>query len=122
MPQFHDLTVLSVTPDSEESVVVEFECPDELLDAFAYAAGQHLGVKHQANDKNLRRTYSICSSVGDRRLRIGVRRVANGVVSGFLNGELKPGATLTVMTPNGQFGKHINRADGQHYVAFAAGS
>lgn len=122
MPHFHELKVRSVERDTEESAVIEFECPPELADEFSYAAGQHVGLKRRFDGREQRRTYSICCAEAEGRLRIGVRHVPDGVFSSWLNTELQSGDTLAVMTPTGHFGAKAKAGDGSHYVAFAAGS
>ncbi|MGZ5217907.1 MAG: phenylacetic acid degradation protein, partial [Caldimonas sp.] len=39
---FHPLTVRSVRPETDEAVVVSFDVPGDLAEAFRFTHGQHL--------------------------------------------------------------------------------
>nr|MBP7521223.1 phenylacetic acid degradation protein [Leptothrix sp. (in: b-proteobacteria)] len=75
---FHPLRVASVQPDTDEAVIVTFDCPAELSETFAYIQGQYLTLRQTLDGEDLRRSYSICAGVDDATLRVGVRRVAGG--------------------------------------------
>ena len=49
------------------------------------------------------RSYSLSSGPGARSYRISVKREPYGLVSGYLNGTLRPGGTLEVAAPRGDF-------------------
>jgi ferredoxin-NADP reductase/MOSC domain-containing protein YiiM len=49
------------------------------------------------------RSYSLSSGPDARSYRISVKREPHGLVSGYLNGTLRPGATLEVAAPRGDF-------------------
>jgi len=112
---FHRLAVKRVEPLTDDSAAITFSVPDELADAFAFAAGQTLTVRRGAE----RRSYSICAPVGYAP-RIGVREVADGAVSGWLVRTLKAGDTLEVQSPSGTFTPDLS-VPGRH-VLIAAGS
>ncbi|MBK6853465.1 MAG: phenylacetate-CoA oxygenase/reductase subunit PaaK [Burkholderiales bacterium] len=100
---FHPLRVASVSPDTDESVVVTFDVPSDLRDTFAYRPGQYLTLRADVGGEDLRRSYSICSGLHDGALRVGVRKVAGGRFSGWVNDELQAGAELQVFPPQGHF-------------------
>jgi ring-1,2-phenylacetyl-CoA epoxidase subunit PaaE len=112
---FHRLTVKRVEPLTDDSAAITLTVPDDLADAFAFAAGQSLTVRRGEE----RRTYSICAPAGSAP-RIGVREVAGGVVSGWLARTVKAGDTLDVQVPSGTFTPDLTIA-GDH-VLIAAGS
>jgi ring-1,2-phenylacetyl-CoA epoxidase subunit PaaE len=112
---FHRLTVKRVEPLTEDSAAITLSVPDDLADAFAFAAGQSLTVRRGEE----RRTYSICAPAGSPP-RIGVREVAGGAVSGWLVRSLKAGDTLEVQVPSGTFTPDLS-VPGRH-VLIAAGS
>ncbi len=116
---FHPLTVRTITPDTDEAVVVSFDVPAALRETFKFSAGQYLTLRHEIAGQDLRRSYSICSAADDGELRVGVRRVAGGAFSTWVNTELKPGAVIESYPPQGRFGAV---EAGCHYVAIAAGS
>ena len=112
---FHCLTVKRVERLTDDSAAITLLVPDDLADAFAFAAGQSLTVRRGEE----RRTYSICAPAGAAP-RIGVREVAGGAVSGWLVHTLKAGDTLEVQVPSGTFTPDLS-VPGRH-VLIAAGS
>ncbi|MFE8643749.1 1,2-phenylacetyl-CoA epoxidase subunit PaaE [Sphingomonas sp. NCPPB 2930] len=119
---FHPLRVRSVQPDTAEAVVVSFDVPAELRDAFAFTQGQYLTLRSQIDGQDLRRSYSICAGVDDGELRVGVRKVRGGVFSQWINAHLKPGDTVQVMAPQGRFFVPLDPAARRHHVGIAGGS
>jgi ring-1,2-phenylacetyl-CoA epoxidase subunit PaaE len=112
---FHCLTVKRVERLTDDSAAITLMVPDDLADAFAFAAGQSLTVRRGEE----RRSYSICAPAGAAP-RIGVREVAGGAVSGWLVHALKAGDTLEVQVPSGTFTPDLS-VPGRH-VLIAAGS
>jgi ring-1,2-phenylacetyl-CoA epoxidase subunit PaaE len=121
-PLFHPLRVRRIEPDTAEAVIVTFEVPTDLRDAFGFTQGQYLTLRCEVEGQDLRRSYSICAGVDDGELRVGVRKVNGGVFSNWINAYLKPGDTLQVMAPQGRFFVPIDRAAQRQYVGIAGGS
>lgn len=128
---FHPLRVAEVEPLTEEAVAVTFDVPPELREEFAYAAGQHLTLRTgdgSSAKPELRRSYSICTpappagSPSPERVQVAVKRLEGGAFSSWLHRELRPGHTVEVMTPQGQFTARLDPATSRHHVAVAAGS
>lgn len=119
---FHRLTVNDVQRLTDDAVAVTFAVPDELRDAYTFAPGQHVNVAMPDGDDDTRRSYSICSSPADGRLRVAVKRIPGGTFSAYAVDELAPGTELDVMTPAGRFTPQLDPANAKHYVAIAAGS
>ena len=46
---FHALRVKSITPDTDEAVIVSFEVPAALQHDFQFTQGQHLTLRTQLN-------------------------------------------------------------------------
>jgi ring-1,2-phenylacetyl-CoA epoxidase subunit PaaE len=122
MSQFYPLTVSNVKKETRDTVVVSFSVPSALREAFQYKQGQHLTLRSEIDGEDLRRSYSICSAVQDATLRVAIKRTAGGVFSGWANDNLRPGHTLQVMPPMGNFHLPLSAAQKKHYLAFAAGS
>jgi ring-1,2-phenylacetyl-CoA epoxidase subunit PaaE len=125
-PSFHRLPVVDVEPLTEDSVVVTFDVPVALRDAFAFRAGQHLTVRRWHDGTEVRRSYSICSSPSRLRdegvLRVGIRAVPGGAFSAFAVADLCPGDELDVMPPLGHFTSAFEPSRGRHYATLVAGS
>jgi ring-1,2-phenylacetyl-CoA epoxidase subunit PaaE len=119
---FHPLRVRSVQPDTEEAVIVSFEVPDALRPVFGFIQGQYLTLRKEIDGQDLRRSYSICAGLDDGELRVGVRKVAGGVFSNWINEHLKPGDTLQVMAPQGRFFVPIEPQAQRHHLGIAGGS
>ncbi|MGQ2902018.1 1,2-phenylacetyl-CoA epoxidase subunit PaaE [Neoaquamicrobium sediminum] len=119
-PRFHDLKVAAIARETPEAVAVAFEIPDALRETFAFRPGQYLTLATDIDGKEARRSYSICSTPGEPTLRVGVKRVADGRFSSFVNERLSVGDTIRVMPPEGRF---TSLAGERHdYVLIAAGS
>lgn len=118
---FHELTVAGVYRDTEESVRVTFELPEELVETFTFTQGQHLTLRKQMNGEELRRNYSLCTPI-DGDLTIAIREVQDGRFSSWANSELKAGDTLDVMAPQGRFFTELKAGQRKRYLALAAGS
>lgn len=103
-------------------MVVTFEVPAELRDAFRFVQGQHLTLRVNMNGQELRRSYSICSAPFENVLRIAIKRVPDGLFSTWAHEQLKPGHTIDCMEPAGHFHVPLEPAAARHHVAFAAGS
>lgn len=123
MARFHTLTVSSVHRETTDSIVIGFIIPPALRDDFRFIHGQYLTLKVPVNGEEVRRSYSICSSPLDPgEVKIAVKRVEKGRASTVLVETLRPGMTLEVMTPMGNFYTLLDPSHRKHYVCFAGGS
>jgi ring-1,2-phenylacetyl-CoA epoxidase subunit PaaE len=127
-PRFHRVRVESVTPIAADGSAVEVTClvPDELAGAFDFTPGQHVTVRLPVDGRQVRRSYSLCSTplelASRGRLRLGVRVVPGGAFSTYAAGELAPGDQLELLSPVGTFGVRFDPARRRRYAAVAAGS
>ena len=119
---FHPLTVAAVERLTDDAVALTFAVPDHLQDDYTFEPGQHLTLRSDVGDGEVRRTYSICSSAPSRRLRVAVKRLAGGAFSGHATSVLQVGDTIEVMTPSGRFTPRLDAEQARHYGAIAAGS
>ena len=122
MSKFYALSVAKVKNETRDTIAVTFAVPAELVDSFSYQQGQHLTLRAQIGDEDVRRSYSICSAVQDGALRVAIKRTPGGLFSSWANLHLKPGMTLEVMPPMGHFNVPLHADNARHYLAFAAGS
>jgi ring-1,2-phenylacetyl-CoA epoxidase subunit PaaE len=122
MSKFYPLTVTKVQQETREAITVTFDVPSELKQTFAYLQGQHLTLRALIDGEDVRRSYSICSSVQDDLLRVAIKRTPGGLFSTWANARIKPGMTLDVMPPMGHFNVPLDPAGERRYLAFAAGS
>ncbi len=109
-------------PDTAEAVVVSFDVPEDLRPVFGFTQGQYLTLRKEIDGQDLRRSYSICAGVDDGELRVGVRKVRGGVFSNWINEQLEPGDTISVMAPQGRFFVPIEPQARRHHLGIAGGS
>lgn len=119
--RFHELKVAEVRPETDDCVSIALEVPAGLEETFRFKQGQYLTFDQQIAGESVRRSYSICSGVGEA-LRVAVKQVPEGRFSTWANAELKAGDVLRTMPPNGRFYTELDAEQAKHYVAFAAGS
>ncbi len=119
---FHELRVRSIEPDTAEASILSFDVPPELRETFGFTQGQYLTLRARIDGQDLRRSYSICAGVDDDELRVGVRRVKGGVFSNWINEQVKPGDTISVLAPQGRFFVPIEPASRRHHLGIAGGS
>ena len=123
MAKFHQLKIKDVRRETKDCVSIAFEVPEDLKSEFEYKQGQYITIKSKINGEEIRRSYSACSSPAvDDDLRIAVKKVENGRMSGHLNNGIEVGEELEVMKPMGNFYTEMPADGPKHYVAFAAGS
>lgn len=122
MRKFHSATIVEKAPETEDSVRLKLAVPEDAANEFRYHQGQHLPVRAAIDGKNLRRTYSICSSVGDDELTLGIRVQPDGRFSNFVAEALEVGDELEIMPPSGHFYTELDPAQAKSYAAFVAGS
>ncbi len=119
---FHPLTVREVQSETRDAVAVTFDVPAALRQEFAYVQGQYLTLRTQLDGAEVRRSYSICAAVQDLRLRVAIKRVADGQFSNWAAQHLAAGVVIDVMPPQGQFHVPLDASAARHVVAFACGS
>jgi ring-1,2-phenylacetyl-CoA epoxidase subunit PaaE len=120
--RFHKLIVKDVRRETADSVSVAFEIPQDLKGAFAYQHGQYLTVEVNVDGDKLRRAYSIVSGLDDNEMRIGVKKTNGGLVSSYINDNLKTGDRIDVMPPLGRFTVPLDASLSRNFLFIAAGS
>ncbi len=122
MPKFHEATVIEKTPETADSVLLTLSVPEDSATDFTYEQGQHLPVRAIIDGKSVRRTYSICTSVAEKQLRLGIRVQDGGLFSNHVADNINVGDVLEVMPPYGHFNTSLSADNSKTYVAFVAGS
>src|SRR5690606_32266675 len=121
MIHFHTLTVKSVEKSTPTSVIVTFDIPEELKDTFKFIPGQHITIKKELNNEELRRSYSICSSTDQNTLSIGIKAIKDGTFSEYAQ-SIQVGDRFEIYPPEGHFTYEPAQLKDQNIAAFAAGS
>lgn len=121
-PTFHTLKIAGIRRETDDTVSVAFEIPEDLNASYAYKPGQYLTLRTTIDGEDLRRSYSLCSAPYENEWRVAIKKVDEGKFSSFANLVLKAGDELQVMTPMGNFTAELDPASSKNYVLFAAGS
>ncbi len=96
------LRVIAVERQATEVLTINFETLNG--QQLRYKAGQFLPLVFQVKGKELRRSYSFCSSPDvDEPIAIAVKLVENGEISRFIHHQLALGDIVEIAEPNGQF-------------------
>ncbi len=121
--QFHELRVSAVIPETAECSSFELSIPAEIQEKYQYKAGQHLTFELPWEDSKITRCYSLssCADFGEP-LKIGVKRVAGGRISNWLNDNLKVGASIMASVPEGRFVLDPETRSSAPLFLFAGGS
>jgi ferredoxin-NADP reductase/MOSC domain-containing protein YiiM/ferredoxin len=102
-PGFRPLRVVDLVPESATVTSIVLAAPDG-APLPAARAGQYLSLRVPgAGDPAPVRSYSLSSAPGAARYRVSVKRESHGLVSGYLDRALRPGALLDVAAPRGDF-------------------
>ncbi len=119
---FHTLTVQEVRRETPDAVSILFDVPESLSPAFAYKQGQYLTLKFRINGEEVRRSYSMSSSPLEPNPAVTVKRLDDGLVSNYINDQLKAGMTVEVMEPDGRFFTELDPDQRKTYYLIGAGS
>ena len=103
-----------------DTLVLTFSVIDGLIPN--YLPGQFLTLIFTVNNRELRRSYSLCSSPALKEpLSIAVKRVENGEISRFLHHKTAVGDIVYALEPNGLFVYHTQYDLKRTIFFFAAG-
>ncbi len=119
---FYTLRIADVQPETDTAICVTFDVPEELKETFTFIQGQFLTLRSKIDGEEVRRSYSICSGVNDGHMRVGIKRVKNGLFSNFANDNFKRGMEIDVMPPQGNFHTELNPENAKSYMCISAGS
>ncbi len=121
MPSYINLKVKEVVKETPDAVTISFKQP--LFKKVKYKSGQFLTLVLNIDGKSVSRSYSMSSTPTlDSLVSITVKRVEGGLVSNYLNTQVKPGDTIKVMEPVGNFTFEADKNNNRHIVLFGAGS
>lgn len=120
--EFYSLKIKEITPETPDSVTIDFDVPEELGPVFTYHQGQYVTLRVHLDGHELRRSYSMSSSPLEKRLAVTVKKVQGGKVSGYLHDQIKAGDSLEVAAPDGRFYTALDPEKRRTYYLFGAGS
>ncbi|GGV23450.1 phenylacetic acid degradation protein [Kitasatospora herbaricolor] len=118
---WYRLRVTRVERLTEDAVAISLDTPGPLAQTFAHRAGQHVTVRHVLDERELRRSYSVCPAPREPdRLRLVVKRLGPGGFAEYAVTRLTAGHELELSPPVGEF--RLAEQPGAHHVLFAGGS
>ncbi len=120
MSTFHKLSIKNYIQETANAVSLIFDIPEHLKDNFSFKAGQYVTLKTTIEDKEIRRSYSICSSPNSGELKVAIKRVENGIFSTYAISSLKTGDVIEVHEPEGKF--ILEPTSSNNYLGIVAGS
>ena len=118
---FHSLKIAATHAEANDTLYVQFEVPEALREDFAFQQGQYLTFAATIDGEEVRRSYSICSAVGEP-LAVAIKRIDGGAFSQYAHAHFVPGAEAQVLGPEGQFTTPVDPAQEKDYLCIAAGS
>jgi ring-1,2-phenylacetyl-CoA epoxidase subunit PaaE len=107
---------------TDDALAIAFEVPAGARDRFRFRHGQYLTIRVSVDGDELRRSYSICSSIDDPVLQIAIKRVPGGRVSNYANDHFRAGVGVDVAPPAGEFTTPLEPNLARSYLCIAAGS
>ena len=118
---FYELTIASVTQEAADTLCVSLSVPAELAGLFGFKPGQYLTFRAEIDGVEVRRSYSICSGVGEA-LQVAIKLIRDGTFSSFAHANFVAGETVEAMPPAGDFFCEVNPSVARRYLCIAAGS
>ena len=119
---FHSLKILDVTRETADCISVSFDVPEALRQTFAYRAGQYVTLRAEVGDRELRRSYSLCSAPHEKQWRVAIKRVDGGMFSQWAHMLLRAGDWIDVLPPDGHFVYQPEANRARQILLLAAGS
>lgn len=120
--QFYQLKVATIRYETNDAVRIGFEIPKSKEDLFHFNPGQYLTINLTIDGTSVRRAYSICSATHEPIISFLVKRIEGGLVSNYLNDNIKIGDKIDVLPPNGHFQIIVAEQPKNNYIFLGAGS
>jgi len=119
---FDTLKIDKVVNETEDTISIYFEIPNDLKEKYSFKAGQYLTIKADVGGGEVRRSYSICTAPHASSPAVSIKRVAGGRMSNYLHDQISAGQSLEVLAPEGRFTVLPDAALARDHYFFAAGS
>ncbi len=119
---FQTLEIREVIRETPDCISVSFNVPEALRETFAYRAGQYVTLRAEVGDRELRRSYSLCSAPHENELSVAIKRVDGGMFSQWAHALLRAGDSIDVLPPDGHFVYEPQPDRARHILLLAAGS
>jgi ring-1,2-phenylacetyl-CoA epoxidase subunit PaaE len=121
MSKYYFLKVKEVERETADAVTIHFWHP--LNEVINYKPGQFITILLPLDGEKIRRSYSMSSSpYTDVSLAVSVKAVQGGLMSNYLNEQIKVDDLLEIMEPMGNFTTELNPDQKRTIVLIGAGS
>lgn len=119
--RYINLTVQEVVKETNDAVTLVFEQPEG--GDLSYQPGQFLTLILTIDGKKVRRAYSLCSAPSLGELpAVTVKAVDGGIMSNYINNQVKAGDEIQIMEPMGSFVLDIASTNKKQVFLFGGGS
>ncbi len=115
------LSIARIIRETPDAVTLQLAVPEHLKEDFNFLPGQYITLVFEIDGKEERRAYSMSSSPWEDDISVTVKKVEQGLVSVLINDELKEGAKVKVIPPQGHFFAAIDSDNQKCYYLFSAG-
>ena len=95
--------VRRIEKQGRDCVLIGLGLQEPQESVYSYKHGQYVVMHINIQGIDYRRSYSLCSTPADKELMIAVKRIPGGVVSNYVNDQLKVGDTLRISKAEGGF-------------------
>lgn len=119
--QFNTLTISGIHHEANDTLHVVFEVPEAVKDRYVFKQGQYLTFSARIEGEEIRRSYSICSAVGEP-LAVAIKKIDGGLFSEHAHRSFAVGDTVLALPPDGQFYSEIQPDKQRNYLLICAGS
>ena len=119
---FDTLKIDKIVKETEDTISIYFEIPNDLSERYSFKAGQYLTIRAEIEGEEIRRSYSICTPPHAHSPAVSIKRVSGGRMSNYLHDKVSAGKNLDVMAPEGRFTVLPDGALARDHYFFAAGS
>ncbi len=121
MADYYTLKVKEIIWETGQAATLRLKQP--LFSKIKYLPGQFLTFILEINGQKVRRSYSMSSTPElDADLAVTIKRVPGGLVSNYLLDKLKPGDSVEVTKPAGNFVIETDKNKSRHVILIGAGS
>lgn len=119
--RYINLIVKEVIQETANAVTLVFEQPEN--GNLQYKPGQFITLIIPIKVKKIRRAYSLCSSPFlNENPAVTIKCVTGGVMSNYINNEVKTGDIIEIMKPMGFFTPNLSKENKKHFYLIAGGS
>ncbi len=120
--EYIPMVVREIRKETEDAVSVLMDYPEAHREKLHFKPGQYITICWMDGDKELRRSYSICSVPDDPYLAFAVKEVEGGKISPLLCRKLQQGDTLQILPPEGRFTAEFGQDQKRNLYLIGAGS